>query len=382
MTGKIDPRAAADAAWAQKRQADRDRRDKANGGATRRFNLVRFGDIDMSNSAPYLVHGLISREGIVVIWGPPKCGKTFWVFDLVMHVALGWEYRQRHVEPATVVYIACEGERGLAARKEAFRQTKIPEADANPPFYLLTTRLDLVAEIDTLIFDFAAQIPSCGAIVLDTLNRSIRGSESKDEDMSSYIAAADALRDRFKCAVIIIHHSGIEGSRPRGHTSLTAAADAQLAVKRDGEGRIIVTVEWMKDGLENDNAIVSRLTPVNVGIDDNGQTISSCVIAPVDNAATKSTAIKRSPKLNAKDQIALDNLRRAIAAHGISAPPHNHIPATATVVSIDLWRRFYLAGTSVDDQQDDTRRKAWRRSRDNLIAKHIVGFYDENVWEV
>ena len=27
----------------------------------------------------------IPRVGLVVVWGPPKCGKSFWAFDLAMH---------------------------------------------------------------------------------------------------------------------------------------------------------------------------------------------------------------------------------------------------------------------------------------------------------
>ena len=73
------------------------------------------------------------------------------------------------------------------------------------------------------------------AVVLDTLNRSLPGSESSDQDMAAYIKAADAVREAFNCAVIVVHHCGIDTSRPRGHTSLTGAVDAQLAVKRDAE---------------------------------------------------------------------------------------------------------------------------------------------------
>ena len=67
--------------------------------------------------------------------------------------------------------------------------------------------------------------------------------------------------------MIIVHHCGIDARRPRGHTSLTGAADAQLSVKRDPAGNIVVTVEWMKDGPEGD-AIISRLDQVEIGIDD------------------------------------------------------------------------------------------------------------------
>jgi len=45
--------------------------------------------------------------------------------ELTMHIALDWEYRGRRVQPGPVVYIACEGEAGIKARSEAFRQARI-----------------------------------------------------------------------------------------------------------------------------------------------------------------------------------------------------------------------------------------------------------------
>ena len=84
--------------------------------------------------------------------------------------------------------------------------------------------------------------------MIDTLNRSLAGSENSDKDMAAYIRAADVIREAFECTVAIIHHCGVAGTRPRGHTSLTGAVDAQLAVKRDDEGVIRVKVEWLKDG--------------------------------------------------------------------------------------------------------------------------------------
>jgi hypothetical protein len=108
-----------------------------------RFKLIAFDKIKMETSAAYLVRDILPREGLVVIWGEPKCGKSFWTFDLVMHVALGWEYRGHRVKQGTVVYVACEGERGLGARTEAFRQRKLAEDGIAPGFHLVSTRLDL-----------------------------------------------------------------------------------------------------------------------------------------------------------------------------------------------------------------------------------------------
>ena len=69
--------------------------------------------------------------------------------------------------------------------------------------------------------------------MIDTLNRSLTGSENDPEDMAKYIAAADRIRAAFRCSVLVVHHCGIAGSRPRGHTSLAGADDAQIAIERD-----------------------------------------------------------------------------------------------------------------------------------------------------
>jgi len=34
------------------------------------------------------------------------------------------------------------------------------------------------------------------------------------------------IRNAFGCAVIVVHHCGIDATRPRGHTSLAGAVDA------------------------------------------------------------------------------------------------------------------------------------------------------------
>jgi hypothetical protein len=129
------------------------------------------------------------------------------------------------------------------------------------------------------------------AVAIDTLNRSLVGSESSDQDMAAYVRAADAIGNAFDCVVPVIHHCGHNGERPRGHSSLLGAADIQISVKRDAADNIVATVEAAKDGpigLE----IVSRLVTVDVGQDEDGDAISSCVIEPVGEPAT---AAKHGP---------------------------------------------------------------------------------------
>jgi hypothetical protein len=150
----------------------------------------------------------------------------------MLHVALGWVYRGRRIRAGPVVYCAFEGSFGFAARIEAFRQRFLADRRTSVPFFLMPVTLDLVRDRRKLIEDIRAKVRGSlpVAVSLDTLNRSLVGSESRDEDIAAYVRAADEIREGFDCVVIIVHHCGIDGSRPRGHTALTGAADAQIKI--------------------------------------------------------------------------------------------------------------------------------------------------------
>ncbi|HUK07780.1 MAG TPA: AAA family ATPase [Stellaceae bacterium] len=348
------------------------------GEAKRRFELVPFDRIHASPSAAYLVRHLIPREGLIVAWGPPKCGKTFWVFDLAVHIALGWDYRGRRIKQGDVVYIACEGERGLTARAEAFRRVHLKDHQDSIPFYLLVTKLDLPVEHRTLIADIKDQLPDgCACIVLDTLNRSIGGGESDDEVMGAYVRAADALRQEFGCAVIIVHHCGVDDRRPRGHTSLSGAADAQIKVTRDAADAVCAVVEFMKDG-EAGTEIRSTLEVVELDPDEDGERVTSCVIKPADIVAGGAAKPKR--KVPGAAQVALDLLRKAIGEAGEAAPASNHIPAGSRVVSIELWRQYCYSGQVAESDEADAKRKAFGRSVAKLQEHGLIGVWTDRVW--
>ena len=91
-------------------------------------------------------------------------------------------------------------------------------------FYLVGGSMDLVERPRrTSLAAIRAQIGDVMpvAVAIDTLNRSLAGSESSDEDMGDYIKAADAIRDAFECSVTIIHHCGHDASATAGtHVSV------------------------------------------------------------------------------------------------------------------------------------------------------------------
>jgi RecA-family ATPase len=106
------------------------------------------------------------------------------------------------VQQGAVVYCAFEGQTRIQARVEAFRQSFPIETDEPVPFYLQPVTLDLVADHKELIAAVRRQLDTTAPalVVLDTLNRSLRGSENDSKDMAAFIAAADAIREAFNCA--------------------------------------------------------------------------------------------------------------------------------------------------------------------------------------
>ena len=359
-------------------------RHKGNGwdhGNEPRFLLRPFADIRLGSDPKYVVKGLIPRPGLTVVWGPPKCGKSFFVADMAIHVAIGWEYRGHRVQQGPVVYLALEGSAGFVARLEAFRIRFVGMIDPSAvvPFHLIANRLDLVQDHVQLIRDIEAQIGSKMPvmIVIDTLNRSLTGSESSDQDMGAYIKAADALKDAFGAAVVIVHHCGVDGTRPRGHTSLGGAVDAQIAVKRDTTGIITSKVEWMKDGPEGDE-IYSRLEPIEVGIDRDGDPIISCVIVPTDSQPTN------DQRLSGNARLAWDCLSDLLADSDTRHPGGPHVPANVITVTQDAWRKLFYARNVADSSDpvkvQNAKQKAFKRASAALHERGFIGLFEGIVW--
>jgi AAA domain len=344
-----------------------------------RFRLARFASIKLGTAPSYLVKGLLQSTGLAVIWGAPKCGKSFWVFDLLMHVALGWEYRGNRVRQGAIVYCALEGAEGFRRRIEAFRQAKMSEVDdSDPPFYLMTAPLSLVQDRQAFIAEIEMQLGGQrpAAICLDTLNRSLEGSESSDADMSAYVCAADAIGEAFNCLVLIVHHCGHDGRRPRGHSSLMGAADIQIGVKGDAADNIVAEVELSKDGPIG-LQIISRLEVIDIGVDQDGDLITSCVVEEVEGGARRAIKDNGARRLPKGAQTALRALSLAVDALGEIPTASNHIPPGVRTVTMEQWRSYaYHAGIS-DTADPDARRMAFRRAHERLIAgKHVVAWSD------
>src|SRR5262249_39876916 len=154
-------------------------------------------------------------------------------------------------------------------------------------------------------------------------------------------------------------------TRPRGHTSLTGAVEAQLAVKRDDANNVIVTVEAMKDGAEG-TIVASRLEVEEVGTDEDGDIITSCVVVPTE---AQQTTIRHKP--STKQRLALDALTDAVLSHGRDAPAAYQLPTGTKVVTEDEWKTE-LFRRKVLDEKGKNPRSRYVELRNGLSVKKVI----------
>ncbi|WP_119460647.1 AAA family ATPase [Rhodospirillaceae bacterium SYSU D60014] len=341
-----------------------------------------FADVKFRQKSDYLVKGLLTAGGLSEIHGPPACGKSFCAFDLSMHVAMSRPWRDRKVKGGAVVYVAAEGQQGFVRRIEAFRRRHLPEGATGVPFALVPTALNLLdpkADTQPLIDTIKAQRPSgveLRLVVIDTLSRVLAGGdENGPEDMTAFIRNCDRIRETLGVHVCIVHHTGKEpGKGPRGHSSLLGAADTVVEVARTEAGRS-ATVVKQKDGHEGD-AFAFDLDVVQLGLDEDGDEITSCVVRHLGNAPAAS--MRRLPKGQKLQAYRL--LIRAIDEKGETPQKNDPIPGQNRFVRTEVWREFCEAEFIADSSNPDNKRRAIQRAMQGLQSEGFIKVWEDRAW--
>lgn len=247
-----------------------------------RFRLLGASDLKTLPPLAWCVRGVLPAHGLASVYGPSGSGKSFLVLDAAAAIADGAEWFGYRVKSAPVVYCALEGEAGFRLRVAAWEKA---EARALP------TGLRLVLQPFKLtdpqdVADLAAAVLNFGGaavVILDTLNRAApEADENASADMGRILEAAKALQRLTGGLVLVVHHTGKDVTRGlRGHSSFLAALDAAVEVTREGDRR-----EWRvaksKDG-QDGAGHPFRLEVVDLGEDDEGEPVTSCVVAPDDS---------------------------------------------------------------------------------------------------
>jgi putative DNA primase/helicase len=286
-----------------------------------RFRLLGSADLHALPPLAWCVRGVLPAHGLASVYGPSGSGKSFLVLDAAAAIADGADWFGYRVKPAPVVYCALEGEAGFRVRVAAWEEAKGRRLPAGLRLVLQSFKLTDPQDVA----DLSAAVLTAGAgavVILDTLNRAApEADENASADMGRILEAAKALQRLTGGLVLVVHHTGKDATRGlRGHSSLFAALDAAVEVTREGDRR-----EWKvakaKDG-QDGAGHPFRLDVVDLGEDDEGETVTSCVIAP--DESPQDVTRSRLPKGGNQKVVldALGELLRKSATFGrAGAPP-------------------------------------------------------------
>ena len=249
------------------------------------FRLIPFGNVSVDVKPRYLIKGILPEVGIGIMYGDKKSYKSFIALDMMMHIVLGRNYRSRRVRQGPVIYLVLEGRDGFDKRIEAARKHfNLDGSDV--PLFLIKDRVQLDDDYLVLIRDLKTKLegPPPVAIVIDTLKRTLSGSENDDKDMGALLNAAQSISDEMKCFTMLVHHTGHGGAHPRGHSSLGAAVDVQIRVEKKANSRVSATIELAKD-LPEGECWHSAMREISLMQDDDGDAITSMVVDPISSVA-------------------------------------------------------------------------------------------------
>ena len=280
------------------------------------LTILNRAQLDGLPPMDWLVAGVLPSTGLASIYGQPGSGKTFLALDLAAHISegvgtwFGLPCKQRDV-----LYIALEGGGGIKKRVLAW-EAHNKRAAPSLKFALGNFNLKSHADVDGLLCSIEGLSPSEGmVIVLDTLNQASPGSdENSSVDMGLLLQAMNRMHQELKGLVIAVHHSGKDSSKGlRGHSSLNAAMDLVIEVKKDQLARTW-RIQKSKDGDDNVQMWFDlALHNVETG-GLFGDTDTSCAVKEIIGHQTKSNRQPRRGKNQIPIYAAIDKVISSGAA--------------------------------------------------------------------
>jgi hypothetical protein len=222
------------------------------------------------------------------LFGPSGSGKSFFVLDLACSVAFDQPFWDLAVKPGNVFYVAAEGGMGMKKRAEAYGKThNVPDRDR---FTFLPANPNLMkAEEVTELIKSIKSKGDVRLVIIDTFAQVTPGAnENSAEDVGFALGQCGRIKDETGSFVLLVHHTGkdiLKGAR--GWSGIKAAMDMEAEVAfPDGGHTRTVTVTKQKDG-ESGQVFNFQLKEVDLGVDEDGRPVKSCVVQSTGVQAPK-----------------------------------------------------------------------------------------------
>jgi len=246
----------------------------------------------------WMIKGVVPVADLGVIYGASTSGKSFAAFDMAAAIGRGVDWRGRRVRKGRVIIIAAEGGGGYPKRIAAYCQhNMIDAADLGIGIITAAPNFLETAEIEQVV---ASIVGAGGAdlVIVDTFAQVTPGAnENAGEDMGLALSHARGLREATGAMCILIHHAGKDASKgARGWSGIKAACDVEIEISRDEESNAReMRLSKAKDG-EDGLRWGFKLDVVTLGLDADGDAITSCVVLETDLQATSAGDDRKGAK--------------------------------------------------------------------------------------
>lgn len=308
---------------------------------------------EASQALQWLVKHLIPLEIIAMLFGAPGTFKSFIALDCALHVAHGLPWLGRRTRQGAVIYIAAEGGAGVWKRIEAWHRLRgLNWQDV--PLYVVPMAINLGTEARRVVNAAQATGVTPALVVVDTLSQTYSGEENSANEMAAYLRELGVcFREVWRCAVLLIHHSGHNATeRPRGSSAIPANVDVLMGVHRD-EKEMLATLSnpKQKDGDEQPDSTFA-LKAVEIGKDADGDPITSLV----------------AWHLSSNDEIASAVLAEQQAGRG--GRDHLFLALVQNGMREKELRQLFYDG--INESKPDTRKHAYQRARDKAVKAGLI----------
>lgn len=304
-----------------------------------------------SSPISWLVKSWLQANALIMVHGPSGGGKTFAVLDWCLRMAAGVDtWANLKVRPAPIVYLAGEGHHGLRGRIAAWAHH---HQAGRLNMWLSKDGCDLnTVEGFRRVVDTVSALPSVpNLIVVDTLHRFLLGDENSAQDAKTMLDACNALMNKFNCAVLLVHHTGVSDEaqhRARGSSAWRGALDIEISIVPGKAGGPMQIVQRKSKDAEMAEPVYAELRsiPIPNWFDEDGEQVTSAVVEIVETPA-------EAPKKETKIQGYVKVIERAWWAAG--SEEREGIPYISRAALRELLAQDGLADKTIRNKMEPSR---------------------------
>lgn len=248
----------------------------------------------------FMIHKWLQFDSESWIAGAPGSKKSFIVFDMAARVIRGEPWMGHRTNPADVVMIVGEGSSGVGKRARAWRKRfGAVERDGQRHFYTLPRPVQATDNEDWAVLvaactEIGEKAKAAGRGLMVILDTQARMTAELDENgnggegMGKFTRQVARIREATGACVLTVHHTTKTGETLRGASVINGAATTILTVSVDRKNKLAGTLSAVKQkDVDEAEDLKLGFEVVDLGLDPDGEALSSLVLAEDGSAAFK-----------------------------------------------------------------------------------------------